>query len=103
MTNEELRNLYKTCIYCDLDMETEAELCDWECKTIYFPIMDEMLKDGCSKEELGNFAEACFFDYYMTPKTIVNLNKKYGFERINSDHLDSKLFKYYEKVREYNK
>ena len=105
MTNEELRELYKNCIYCDLDAETTKELTELECKTIYFPIMDEMLRDGCTKQNLADFAEACFMDYYMTASTIINIRKRYCLERTYCDreYLDSELLKYYHRVEEYNR
>ena len=42
MTNEELRELYSHCIYCELDDDVEKELSEWELNEVFIPIIEEV-------------------------------------------------------------
>ena len=105
MTNKELTELYRGAIYCDLDEETTEELSRWECETIFFPVIDSMIKDGFNKAELEKFVSACYFEYFMSDRTCVEVINKYKLERSEHKHnidRDSPMWQWYLVVKVMN-
>lgn len=80
MIREELRELYRTCVYCELDDDVEKELSDYELSEIFIPIIDEMISEGYVKEQLEGFIILCFSYYFMSNKTYHALRERYDLD-----------------------
>lgn len=80
MTREELRELYHTCVYCELDNDVEKELSDYELSEIFIPIIDEMISEGYDTSQIGDFVECCYYCYFMSDITLHALIERYDLE-----------------------
>ena len=104
MTNEELRELYSHCIYCELDDDVEKELSEWELNEVFIPIIE-----GYDEEQVEGFVECCYFEYFMSDITLYALINKCDLDIYAEDPFSSDVYSawkdngYFLKVKAMNK
>lgn len=93
MTDAELRELYRDCIYPELDYDVEQELSDWELREIFRPIINQMIADECYQCDIEGFITLCDFNYYMSEITYFALADEYSLD-LNEDNWHNSNYHY---------
>ena len=82
--NDILKELYRTCLYCELEDTVLTELSKWELEEVFIPMIDCMLGEDYTHEEIESFIMQCNLRGFMSEKTFSELCLKYNLDPIEN-------------------